>query len=71
MFFDDFVYMHDSVLCCCIEVNNTRPTEETLSEITKRLPSEIRELASDLGWFNSEVEEKICKWIRENYCLIK
>ncbi|WP_339304496.1 hypothetical protein NST33_18345 [Paenibacillus sp. FSL L8-0435] len=49
---------------CYVDTYNRVPSEDTIKNIHEQLPSDIKHLAAEWGWFDTEVSEKVLVWIR-------
>lgn len=58
--------MNDSIHDCFVSVTGGVPSEDQIQSIFNQLPSNIKHLADQWGWNDTEVGDKVFVWIREN-----
>lgn len=58
--------MNDSIHDCYVSVVGKVPTEEQIQSIFNQLPNDIKHLADQWGWNDTEVGDKVYVWIRDN-----
>lgn len=56
---------------CFVDVFDRVPTRKELYFINVELPRDIKFLAEQWGWNDTEVRDKIFTWIKKNRGLIK
>ncbi|CAI8945452.1 transposase [Brevibacillus sp. IT-7CA2] len=57
------VQVHD----CFLDITGTKPNEEQITIIVEEVPTDIKGLALQWGWFDTEVREKIYLWLESKY----
>lgn len=49
------------------EIQGSNPTTETILKIAKQIPKDIHGLAKQWGWNDTEVRDKVYRFIMDNY----
>ncbi|MCY9738163.1 hypothetical protein M5X17_31210 [Paenibacillus alvei] len=49
------------------DIVGIKPSEEQINNIESSLPAEIKALASQWGWDDTEVRDKVFAWIQSTY----
>lgn len=57
------ITIHD----CFVSVIGVQPSEEEIETICKSLPSRIKHLGEEWGWYDTEVRDGVYVWIEEKY----
>jgi hypothetical protein len=57
--------MKDTINDCFVDVYNRRPFAIEIEHIQKHMPKEIKILAEQWGWNDTEVRDKIYRFIKE------
>lgn len=61
----DFVEMSNIVNDCYVDVYGVRPTLDVITRVYSLLSQEVKDLAIQWGWYDTEVREKVYKWMKE------
>lgn len=57
--------MRDQIHDCYIDVYNETPSHQTIANLIAALPSDIKMLAEQWGWNDTEVANKVYVWLKE------
>ncbi|WP_339181891.1 hypothetical protein NST56_10615 [Bacillus sp. FSL R5-0560] len=60
--------IYDQIHDCYYDFYGKKPDPTSVVQIHKHLPRDIHLLAEEWGWNDTEVGEKIYKWLREECC---
>lgn len=63
---EDKKEMLDVINSCYIDILEERPTLTLLNEIAVELPEEIKYLAAQWDWWDTEVRDAVYHWIRDS-----
>ncbi|MBY3621151.1 hypothetical protein MHB77_31710 [Paenibacillus sp. FSL K6-3166] len=55
--------LHD----CFLDIRGVKPSEEQIIIVAEEIPSFIKGLAQQWGWFDTEVREKLYLWLESKY----
>jgi uncharacterized protein YneF (UPF0154 family) len=58
--------MKDTINDCYVDLFGKRPSEDKIVQIYEQLSSDIKLLADQWGWNDTEVGDMVYKWIKEN-----
>lgn len=58
--------MNDVINDCYIEVIGDTPSDSQIKNIADNLPENVKYFAKQWGWYDTEVGDKICRWIDKN-----
>jgi hypothetical protein len=57
--------LEDTINDCFIDVIGVVPNQEQIKKIAEQLPSSIKNLAAEWGWNDTEVGDKVFRWIEK------
>ncbi|AYP68155.1 hypothetical protein PQE75_gp023 [Bacillus phage vB_BcoS-136] len=63
---DAFNNIHD----CYYDVYGFKPTETVIALIYKQLPREIHDLGKQWGWNDTEVGDKVYRWMKDRVVIV-
>jgi len=58
---------HDVINDCYVDIHNRKPTEVEIKAIEEAMPFAINILAFQWGWYDTEVRDRIYRFIKEEF----
>lgn len=68
---NDTQNMRNQLHDCFIDITGAKPSEDQILVIAEEVPTDIKGLAFQWGWFDTEVREKIYLWLESKYSNLK
>ena len=62
--------IYNTINDCYVDVYGVKLTEEAFKRTYELLPKEIKSLATQWGWNDTEVGDKICRWLRDKSSIL-
>jgi hypothetical protein len=62
--------LEDTINDCFVDVIGVVPSQTQIKNIAEQLPSSIKNLAAEWGWNDTEVGNKVFRWIEKEKAIL-